>query len=185
MKQFFYLCLAGLLMLGAGCKKDEVNNILNYDGENVTGPELAAGYHELAARYTSNMTGPFSGRQLISVQYFMGAKPQAAELRIYGEGSSTFPGTLLYSADITDEIRTLRWSDHILSTPIDIAEEDLWISIGVTHANLQQSLGCDAGNTYTGDGDWLYQAADGQWLTFANRTGDRVNWNIRGTVSEE
>ncbi|PHN07168.1 hypothetical protein [Flavilitoribacter nigricans] len=185
MKQLFYLCLAGLLILAAGCKKDEIDNILNYDGDNVTGPELSAGYHELGARFTPDMTGPFAGRQLISVQYFMGLKPQAAEIRIYGENAPNFPGTLLYSADITDEIRTLRWSEHTLSTPVDIAEEDLWITIGVTHAGLQQSLGCDAGQNYTGEGDWLFQPTVGQWETFANRTGDRINWNIRGVVSEE
>lgn len=185
MKQFIYLILAGLVAFSTGCKKDEINNILNYDGENVTGPELAAGYHELGARYTPDLTGAFAGRQLIAVQYFMGQKPQAAEIRIYGEGSASFPGQLLYSADITDEIRTLRWSEHTLDVPVDIAEEDLWISIGVTHAALQQSLGCDAGNSYTGNGDWLFQSADGQWLTFANRTGDRINWNIRGKISEE
>ena len=46
-------------------------------------------------------------------------------------------------------------------------------------------MGCDAGENYTGEGDWLFQDADFQWLTFANRTGDRINWNIRGKVSEE
>lgn len=185
MKQFFYLCLAGLLVLGSGCKKDQVDDILNYDGENATGPILEAGYHELGARFTSNRTSAFSGRQIIAVQYFMGAKPQAAEVRIYGEGSPTNPGPLLYSADITDEIRALRWSEHILSTPVDIANEDIWITVGVTHAASQQSMGCDAGENYTGEGDWLFQDADFQWLTFANRTGDRINWNIRGKVSEE
>jgi hypothetical protein len=82
-------------------------------------------------------------------------------------------------------MRTLRWSEHTLDTPVDVSGEDLWISVGVTHAAFQQSLGCDAGNSYTGEGDWLFKSTDGQWQTFANRTGDRVNWNIRGKISEE
>ena len=185
MRSLFYFSLAALLLLGYSCKKDSgTNNILSYDGENYSGPELEAGYHETAARFPPDLTGPFAGRQLIAVQYFMGAKPQQAEVRIYGEGSPSFPGPLLYSDDITDEIRTLRWSEHALNTPVDIGSEDLWISIAVTHANTQQSIGCDAGPNRS-NGDWLFHFSDGQWDTFRNRTGESVNWNIRGKVSEE
>ena len=185
MKRPFYLLLAlGLVLSGTACKKDAVvENILNYDGENATGPLLAAGYHEAAARFTSDRTAAFAGKQLIAVQYFMGAKPQKAEIRIYGEGIPTFPGTLLYVADITDEIRTLRWSEHILDTPVDITGEDLWISIALTHAAQQQSIGCDAGPNRA-NGDWLYQSTDGLWESYRNRTGEGINWNIRGKVSE-
>lgn len=185
MKQLLYLGLAACLLLSVGCEKDAApDNILNYDGENFTGPLLEAGFHELAVRFTPDMTGPVAGRQLVAIPYFMGAKPQQAEIRVYGEGGPSFPGDLLYSADITDEIRTLRWSEHALSTPIDIAQEDLWIAIAVTHASSQQSVGCDSGPNRT-NGDWLFQSADGLWDTYINRTGESVNWNIRGRVSEQ
>lgn len=185
MKQFCLLGLAALLLFGTACKKDEVDNLLNYDGENQTAPLLTAGVHELAARFTSDLTGPYAGRQLLAVQYFMGPKPQIAELHVYGVGGPDFPGNLLYSANITDEIRTLSWNEHVLSTPVDIAAEDLWISIIVTHAAEQQSLGCDNGDRYLGNGDWLFQSSDLEWKTFRERTGEEVNWNIRGRVSEE
>lgn len=188
MKQFIYLCLSAILLLSYGCKKESVaDNILNYDGENFSGPELEAGYHELAARYTSNMTARYNGRQLVAVQYFMGTKPQNVLVKVYEEGLPNFPGNLLYSADVTDEVRTLQWNEHTISTPIDIEGEDLWVAIAVTHAAKQQSLGCDQGNNYSGDGDWLYHDSDGLWQTFNERTGqrERVNWNVRGRVSEE
>lgn len=184
MKRFLYLFLALGVLCNTGCKKDSVaENILSYDGENASGPLLVAGYHEAAARFTSNLTTAFAGKQLIAVQYFMGAKPQKAEIRIYDEGIPSFPGNLLYSADITDEIRTLKWSEHVLSTPVDITGKDLWISIGLTHAGAQQSIGCDAGPGQA-NGDWLYQSTDGLWDSFRNRTGEGINWNIRGKVSE-
>lgn len=185
MKQFFYLLLAGLLIAGTGCKKDDLaENLLSYDGPNASGPILAAGYHEAAVQFTSNITGPRTGRQLLRVTYFMGAKPQQAQLYVYGEGTPSFPGQPpLYTADITDEITPLRWSTHTLSTPVDIDGDDLWIAIGLTHASEQRSIGCDAGPGETG-GDWLFQSSDGQWTPFQQRTGEDINWNIRGELSE-
>lgn len=184
MKSIFYLLLAVGVLLHTGCKKESIaENILNYDGENQSGPELEAGYHEAAARFTPDLTGPYTGKQLIAVQYFMGAKPQKAEIHIYGEGIATFPGSLLYSADITDEIRTLRWSEHVLDTPVDITGDDVWISIAITHASLQRSIGCDSGPRRS-NGDWLYKSTDGQWDSFQSRTGENINWNIRGKISE-
>jgi hypothetical protein len=184
MKQLIYLLFAGLLITGAGCKKDDLGaNLLSYDGENASGPILVAGFHEAAVRFPENITDPFTGRQLLRVTYFMGAKPQKAELYIYGPGNSASPGQLLYSADITDEIRPLRWSIHTLATPVDITGEDLWISIGLTHAGTQQSIGCDAGPAKD-NGDWLFQSTDGLWQSFRNRTGESINWNIRGELSE-
>ncbi|MCB0632035.1 MAG: hypothetical protein R2824_04735 [Saprospiraceae bacterium] len=185
MKQLFYFLFAGLFLVGTGCKKDELGaNLLSYDGENASGPLLATGYHEAAVLFPSDITGPFTGRQLLRVTYFMGAKPQKAELFIYGEGTPSFPGQPpLYSADITNEITPLRWSIHTLSTPVDITGDDLWIAIGLTHASEQQSIGCDAGPGKT-NGDWLYQSSDGQWQSFRNRTGESINWNIRGELSE-
>lgn len=185
MKPLLYLGLVAAFLLGTSCKKESVaGNYLNYDGDNASGPLLAAGYHEAATRFTPDLTGPFAGKQLLAVRYFMGAKPQKAEVRIYGEGIPSFPGPLLYSADITDEIRTLQWSEHTLSVPVDITGEDLWIAIGLTHAAPQQSIGCDAGRPYKANSDWLYQSADGIWESFKTRTGDGINWNIRGKVSE-
>ncbi len=51
----------------------------------------------------------------------------------------------------------------------------------VEHAQQQQSIGCDAGPRKT-NGDWLFSGADLSWLTYQERTGEGVNWNIRGRV---
>lgn len=186
MKQFFYLCLVGLLILGAGCKKDELgDNLLSYDGPNANAPVLPAGFNEAAALFPADVTNSFSGRQLLRVTYFMAAKPQKAELFIYGPGTPSFPGQPpLYTADITDEITPLRWSVHTLSTPVDLTGEDLWISIGITLANEQPSIGCDAPGQGDPNGAWLFQSVDGQWQPFRERTGENINWNIRGELSE-
>ena len=181
------LLFAVLLLMGlSSCQKDEPiddPNLLHYDGENATGPLLQAGIHELAVRFTPFETEKFKGRNLEKVRFFMGQKPDKVELIIYGPGSSTKPGAELYAVDMTNSIQTPAWNEHTLSQVIPITGEDLWISILVSHAVTQQSLGCDAGPNIQ-NGDWLYQAVDQQWRSYRQRTNESVNWNIRGVVAE-
>jgi hypothetical protein len=53
----------------------------------------------------------------------------------------------------------------------------------VYHNDVLQSIGCDAGPAAP-DGDWLYQDSDQEWQTFRQRTGESINWNIRGKVTD-
>ncbi|GJM31202.1 MAG: hypothetical protein DHS20C18_02030 [Saprospiraceae bacterium] len=182
----FFLALA--LFTFSACQKDdetpqEVDNILQYDGPNQTGPLLEAGNHEAAVRFTSTQTTPYLGKQLTAVRFFMGLTPAAANLKIYDAGTADAPGALLYSANVLPGMKTGEWTDHILGTPIDITGDDLWISISLKHDVTQQSIGCDAGPNKT-NGDWLFSDSDNDWITYINRTGESVNWNIRGVVGE-
>jgi hypothetical protein len=42
-------------------------------------------------------------------------------------------------------------------------------------------IGCDAGPSKD-NGDWLYESGDGQWISFLDRGGDDINWNIRAVI---
>ncbi len=184
MKKLTFLLAIGMI-LSIGCKKDnEENFAFSYDGPNLTGPILEVGYHEAAARFTSNETNAYSGKQLTSVSFFMGVVPQKVEVIIYAEGNDDAPGAELYRANVTTGIQVPEWNEHTLSTPIDIDGNDLWISIGLTHDQQSQSIGCDAGPNVA-NGDWLFKASDNLWSPFGVRIpGESVNWNIRGKVSE-
>ena len=184
MKKLTFLLVVGIL-LSIGCKKDnEESFAFQYDGPNLTGPILEPGYHEAAARFTSNETAAFAGKQLTSVSFFMGVVPQQVEVIIYAEGDDNTPGAELYRANVTTGIQTPEWNEHILSTPIDIDGNDLWLSIGLTHNQPSQSIGCDAGPNVA-NGDWLFKASDNLWSPFGTRIpGESVNWNIRGKVSD-
>lgn len=183
MKSSLYFCLIAILTLTIACKKDTPDNVLHYDDANVTGPLLPPGASEAAVLFPADITNNYQGRQLVAVRYFMLAKPLEAQIKIYGEGTANFPGPELYSAVVTDNVRTLQWNEHSLTTPIDLDGSDLWISLQLVHASAQRSIGCDDGPNVR-NGDWLYLPTDGRWETFINRTSESVNWNIRGILSE-
>ncbi len=183
---FLLLALSAALFITA-CGDDNVNpadeNLLRYDGENATGPLLDAGEYETAARFTPAQTANFAGRNLIGVRWFTGPLPATCEVRIYDQGASNEPGALLYSANVINQVNDFGWTEHTLSTPIPIEAEDLWISIAFTHTQRAQSIGCDAGPSRA-NGDWIFDAALGEWQTYRARTNESVNWNIRGVVAE-
>lgn len=182
--RFMYLILATFVFLAA-CKDDPIDpntQELHYDGPNLTGPVLPAGNHEAAARFTSAQTAPFDGKQMTAVRWFMGLRPQSCTVKIYAAGTAQLPGALLYSANIsTQQIKEQDWTVHTLSPAIDITGQEMWISIAFTHAQAQQSIGCDAGPRKN-DGDWLLQSTDSLWLPFNQRGPDQINWNIRGII---
>ena len=188
MKRISILGLFALLAFSACQKNDEPpvpsgENVLNYDGPNATGPLLAAGEYEAAARFPAVETSPYEGKPLTEVTWFMGILPSSCKVRIYGPGSGDEPGQLLYSADVTDRVQVPAWNTHELRDPILIEGQELWISIAFTHPAQQQSIGCDSGPNVAG-GDWLFSSNDNRWRTYVQRTGESVNWNIRGIVGE-
>ena len=168
----------------SACNDDEDPlNRLSHDGANLTGPILETATWQAAARFTPAETAEFSGLRLTQVEFFMGAVPGGTDIRIFGPGQNNTPGDLLYTAQVGSSISERAWNRHRIATPIDITGQELWIAIGLVHLTAQQSIGCDAGPAVT-NGDWLFSSIDGQWRTFRERTGESINWNIRGIVEE-
>ncbi len=179
-----FFCL--YLLLFAACKDENtIDADLHYDGENVSAPLLDTGVWEAAARFPANVMTQFQGKNLEEVEFFILERPDKCVIHIYGEGDSNEPGTLLYSADMSNSINANSWNRHTISSPLAISETDLWISIEVTHNSLLASVGCDAGPAEL-NGDWTYSNGDNQWRTLNFRSSQQVdiNWNIRGYVSE-
>ena len=162
-KNTFIALLCSFLIFS--CNDDAgpaLNFELSYDGDNQSGPVLAAGDHELAVKFTSTETADYLGKTLDEVTFFVGFSPANCVLKIYGQGNAIAPGTVLYEEDLTGTLTDGGWNQVILPSPIEITEEDIWISIAVTHSIQQQSIGCDAGPNRS-NGDWLFSAADGEW----------------------
>lgn len=181
-KYTFLFCCLALLM--SACKDDDdVLNQLSHDGANLTGPILATATWQAAARFTPAETGEFSGLRLTQVEFFMGAVPDGTDILIYGPGVNNTPGDLLYTAQVGNIVNAQEWNNHRIATPIDITGQELWIAVGLVHQANQQSIGCDAGPAVT-NGDWLWSSTDSEWRTFRDRTGESINWNIRGIVEE-
>jgi len=162
---------------------DDNLNRLSFDGDNESGPILDAATWQAGVQFTPAETAEFTGLRLTQVEYFIGLAPAGADILIYGPGVNNQPGDLLYQASVGNSINQTRWNTHRIATPIDITGEEIWITVGLVHDVVQQSIGCDAGPTEPG-GDWLWSSLDTQWRTFSDRTGESVNWNIRGVVEE-
>lgn len=185
MKKWTFLLL-GLALALSACQEDEnfdLENTLHYDGPNNTAPFLPGGEYEAAARFTSVEQADYVGGKLLEVSFFIADLPQSCIVKIYGEGTADTPGNLLHSVSMSGKLNPFSWNSYELSNPIDITGKDLWVSISFTHSASQQTIGCDAGPAAP-DGDWLYQNDDQDWLSFRQRTGESINWNIRARVSE-
>jgi len=184
MKKISFL-LFGLVILFTACKKDRaVEAAFRLDGDNETAPNLPQDTYEAAARFPASLTGTYVGQNLTEVSYYMVGTPQQTTLIVYSGGEDA-PGQVVYQASLTGTISENSFNSHVLSDPLPITGEPLWISIKIRQNRTLQSIGCDAGPNSAG-GDWLYQESDGRWLTFGQRTGgnESINWNIRGFVSE-
>ena len=180
-KHTFLLCCLSLLIFS--CSDDDETNLLSFDTANITGPFLEAATWEAAARFTPAETSEFTGLRLTQVEYFIGNDVPEATIIVYGPGINNEPGAILYQANIENSIAAGVWNDHRIATPIDITGQEIWISFRLLHDFGQSSIGCDAGPANP-NGDWLFSSIDNQWITFSDRTGESVNWNIRGVVEE-
>ncbi len=181
--------LSNLILLLAlfaftACEKDSSTTgatTLKYDNGNFSGPLLEAGEHELAVRFSDDILSGHIGKKLTEVQVFVGNLPQACIIKIYKKGSATAPGTLIYQGNVLDNVTTGKWNNFKITPGIDITGEDLWVSVYVEHAAQQQSIGCDNGPRKN-NADWLFSGSDQDWLTYQERTGESINWNIRAVV---
>ncbi|MEO1514058.1 MAG: hypothetical protein AAFV95_03570 [Bacteroidota bacterium] len=181
------LFFALLIFCAAACEKDNDNGLkvddglLHYDGDNDSGPNLAPGTYEAAIRLSGKDLEAFQDQELKEITIFMAFPPAGCALKVYGAGTDSSPGPLLYSVDVTDVVRELTWFTHRLPDGVNIDGNDLWISMAVEHRDTRQSISCDAGPNRA-DGDWFYSSEDQQWRTYVNRTSESINWNIRARV---
>ena len=193
MKYFFPIVLMMFFLLAC---EDEPNNneplieaplvSLNYDASNLTAPQLSTGTFEAAAKFTDNETANLQNGQLTEVYFYLLNTPQSASVKIYKGTNQGFPEELVYSKGVTSDMSANSWNHHILDTPVDIDQRDLWIAIRLNHSQPDQTIGCDPGPA-NANGDWLFESADGNWDKLLRRSNNEanINWNIRGVVDPQ
>ncbi|MBB4080823.1 hypothetical protein GGR28_003462 [Lewinella aquimaris] len=184
-----YFFLAFVLFLWTGCKEDDatVLTTLNYDGPNVTAPQLPPGKNLFAAYFPPAETQPYIGRTMDRITFYLTQIPEATSVVVFAEGpDDRTPGAELYRKNLTARINTTEWIEDRLIPGIEITGEGLWLAVEVELADGQPfSVGCDAGRTYDPNGDLLLLSTATQWTGFRDLNGERVNWNIRGVLAEE
>ena len=138
----------------------------------------SGGTFEGAIRITPDELGDYDGWQLTAVKFcHYDAGIHSGSIKIYAAGTSTSPGALVTLEPYT--VTGANWFEIPLSNPVTVnADEDVWVSVEVTHAAGEHPLGIDAGPAVDGKGDWIYA---GGWEELQNLGLDR-NWNIWAKV---
>ena len=125
----------------------------------------------------------YQGRKIDAISYFIYNVPSVSTLIVYGKGNGNAPGNILHQQDISADIDVNRWNTIVLADPIDLPDDEIWISIQFPDGESSQVIGCDAGPARTG-GDWWYEQAIGEWRPFRQVSGDNINWNIRASITD-
>lgn len=189
-KHFFFISLITTTLLFSSCEPDNISEepeivsplvALNYDDRNQDSPSLPAGNYEAAIRIPATDLSDLQGGELIEIYYYIREKPSSATVKVYKKSDSNSPVEQVYSAATTSEVKANSWNKHILSTPVEITGDDLWLSVKLGHTENTRSIGCDPGPAVE-NGDWLFDDADSEWLPLSDRSAISINWNIRGVV---
>lgn len=189
MKYLLYLTLVCGVFLGTGCNNDDDDDgdfgevALRHDGANVTGPFLLAGQHEFLVRFDAATLSQYVGRNLDRIEFYLAELPAGIGVAVLDGTEIGFPENDLYFRDIGSRVNATGWVTHRMAETITVQEgRDLWFSIVVALDQEQRSVGCDAGPRQAG-GDFLLRETDDDFVTFADVTGESVNWNIRGYLA--
>ena len=189
MKYLNILFIALIIAGTTSCRQDNpdppsVDNLLFLDGENDTAPILPGGEsYETAVFFPESTTDQVIARQLLAVDFVV-YTPFAGTVYIY-EGGTSSPGSIVAEQSFTaGDITGNSWNRIEFDNPASINGLNLWIGIRFTAAGNNQLVGCDAGPNRSG-GDWLFESTDNQWQTYRQRSGESINWNIRGVLSEQ
>lgn len=187
--KYLSLLFVALVLVTSSCKKDEpdpptIDNLLFWDGENATAPILPGGNsYETAVFFPESSTDIYTSRQLLAVDFVV-YTPFDGTVFIY-EGGSNQPGSIVAEQNFTaSQLTNNAWNRVTFNNPARINGLNLWIGIRFDAVGDNQLVGCDAGPNRSG-GDWLFESSDNQWQTYRQRSGESINWNIRGVVSAQ
>jgi hypothetical protein len=152
----------------------------NNDAIGLTSP----GTWEGAMRLTPTELGPYDGWNLNEVNWYhytAYANSHSGNIKIYGSGTATQPGSLLTSEPFTatgEGLKTIT-----LSSPVTIdASGDLWVSVEIVQTIAPDyPFGVDAGPAVDGKGDWAY--IGGSWMELQTVPLD-YNWVLEAVVEE-
>ena len=142
-------------------------NEIHYDG-----PFYSSFYFPAATQYigavrlTSTLLGPFTGRSIQKVKFYLKEKPSTLAVQVYDEGTATTPGASVLNQPVdVNALSENAWNEVSLSTNPVIGSDDIWIGLSVVvPATTTASLGRDAGPAYA-DGRFVY--VGGSWTTLS------------------
>ena len=153
------------------------DNGVNDDAIGLTG----GGTFQVSAYWPAATMEQYAGMELTSVEIYVNDPPSSCILKIYGQGTATTPGPVLHQQTLS--VNPVAWNNIVLSTPVSITGNDIWIGYEVTHDAGLFTPGCDAGPAVAGFGDMI--SLDGVSFEPMSGLGLNYNWNIAATLSGE
>ncbi|KAF0129760.1 MAG: Uncharacterized protein FD155_2352, partial [Bacteroidetes bacterium] len=159
-------------------EKSRETFVLNYDGTNVDAIGLISGgtfYN--AVRFPADLTTPFAGASINSIDVYINNLPGSATLLIWEGGTTTTPGTLIHEQIITPTATS--WNTITLASPVVLDGSDVWVGFTYTHDAGLFVAGIDGG-PLNDNGDFL--SADGLNWERLSDYGFVANWNIRANL---
>jgi hypothetical protein len=140
----------------------------------------AGGTFEYAIRLTPTELADYGGYGITSVKRkhdWNTPFTMSGNVKIYAQGTSTTPGDLITTQPFT--CYEADWHEIPLDEPVAITgDEDIWVSIQVTHASGQYPAAMDAAQNYPGKGDFI---SLGTWVE-VSIYGFYCDWLIRAGV---
>ena len=142
------------------------------------------GTWEGAIRMTPGELNDYEDWKLVVVKWYHHvvegtSETHSGNIKIYEYGDLTEPGDLITSEPYT--VTGEGWFEIPLSNPVTIAgDEDVWVSVEVTHAGGEHPLGVDVGPAVPTKGDWIYGPSTG-WIEM-RIMGLDYNWNIHALI---
>jgi len=168
----------------APATKDEA--VIRYDdGENygAIGIDDPADTFEAAAYFPASTMASYTGMILTQMQVFLWDIPFFLKIKVYGPGTPSEPGELIYEQQVSNGIPYQSWTTFTLGEGVPITGEDLWIGYEVGQfTGSDFPAGFDAGPAVVGYGDM--NKLNGVWATMTSYGFD-FNWNIAGILVDQ
>lgn len=152
--------------------------VLNYDGANNSAVGVnAGGIFYVAARFPASLVNILEGSTIQSVDVYIESLPIRTTLKIWGAGTTTTTGVLLYEQDFTPSVSS--WNTISLTTPLTLTGEDIWVGYSIENAPQVFPAGID-GQPTNPDGNWI--SNNTVLWEHVSQYGIEGNWNIRASV---
>jgi hypothetical protein len=134
----------------------------------------------VGARFPAGYITEYAGMELTSVEFYINDQSENYFLRIYGHGSSIAPGDLLHIQAFNPT--PYAWNTVVLTDPIIITGEDLWITYQFDQTDLVYTPGCDDG-PQNPNGDYVSTGVGWGHLGAVGDPPIYPNWNLAGHLS--
>jgi len=155
--------------------------VLHYDGDNFSaiGWNSAPITVNVAARFTPDLTLPYAGMMIYSVDVYINDPGENFILKIWDMGTSYQPGTLLVNQPFTGQ--SLSWNNVELTDPVYINGGDVWVGYQFTQPAVDIFIpGTDEGPSNP-NGDFLSTGVG--WSHLSDNPDLQYNWNIRANLT--